>query len=122
MCRGVPRRLLESRGGPATLVGEQALGSGVFVMAGDSHLFADDNEGSCDKSGQSGTHCDGISSGLIAPQTGRMQAIALHRHRSKAIAQLDAVARVAFRACGRDALVSVVVRVARDSKALPAGR
>jgi hypothetical protein len=31
--------------GSATLIGEQAIGPGTFVMSGDSNLFTDNNDG-----------------------------------------------------------------------------
>jgi hypothetical protein len=42
---GNAEALAEVQEGPGVLVGEQSVGNGRFVMAGDSNLFSDDNEG-----------------------------------------------------------------------------
>jgi hypothetical protein len=42
---GSAQPLVGTAEGDATLVGEQPVGSGTFIMAGDSNIFTDDNEG-----------------------------------------------------------------------------
>ena len=42
---GAAQQLVETADGAETLIGDQSVGSGSFLMSGDSNLFTDNNDG-----------------------------------------------------------------------------